>query len=130
MAILDRLKSLVERPFSASQKRLMMDRSHYSKEEFLQQFPNDMAIASHGWDALVQEAVIEGFKPKTTDNLLQVFGLVDDDLDELALKLLTDCGCRIPTPSETLKMQPIQTVGDLIHFILQMRQIPSAYDAQ
>jgi hypothetical protein len=69
-----------------------------------------------------REAVVEGFKPHPDDDLLQVFGLADEDLDDLVLELLERCHCRVPHPSETAEMPAVLTVADLFAFVEMMRR--------
>lgn len=99
----------------------MLDRASYSLDEFLQPFGTDRDIAEQVWDSLRAEAVVAEFKPKPDDDLLWVFGLADEDLDELVLHLLRHFGCRVPDPTETEGMRPVRTVSDMILFVASMR---------
>lgn len=111
-------------PFYFRQKRLSEVRHPYTKKEFLEYFRkfginNEMILEV--WDALIQDADFDDFRPYPEDNLLKVFGLADEDLDDLILGILNRCKCRIPPPSETLKIAPVQTVTDLVKFVALMR---------
>lgn len=88
----------------ACQRLWMGQRQDYGREDFIQHFEHAPDIAAEVWSALSHEAVVEGFKPHPDDDLLQVFGLADEDLDDLVLELLERCHCRVPHPSETDKM--------------------------
>lgn len=79
------LKRLLEMPFSGRQNRLANSRPAMSKERFVD------AIASSGqgrmaaevlWDKLVEARVCDRFTPYPDDDLLKVFGLAEEDLDE------------------------------------------------
>jgi len=74
--------------------------------------------------ALRAEAVIAEFKPHPEDSIENVFGLADEDEDEnLILALLRRCGCRIPVPhsQEALNMGPVNTVCDLVDYLVRMK---------
>jgi hypothetical protein len=100
----------------------MRERTNYGLNEFVQHFGRNYEIAKEIWKSLAEEAVVEGFAPKPEDDLLEVFGLADEDLDDLVLGILTRCGCRIPPPSETADMPPVRTVTDLFEFVEQMQK--------
>lgn len=108
-------------PFAQRQRRLMRSRAGHSPAAFVEAFPDDEDIAKAALQALEGEAVLESFVPHPDDELLEVYGLADDDLDELVLGLLTTCDCRIPAPDETRKMEPVRTARDLVWFVSAMR---------
>ncbi len=116
------LKNLLEQPFAGRQRRLMLERETYSKSDFVRHFGVEADIAEEVWNTLSREAVVEGFKPMPQDHLIEVFGLADEDLDDLVLGLLQRFGCRIPTPPETAEMPPVRNVGDVVAFIGGMRR--------
>lgn len=89
----------------------MEQRKNCGRDDFIQRLERAPDIAAEVWSALSREAVIEGFTPHPDDDLLKVFGLADEDLDELVLELLERCGCRVPNPSETAKMPAVRTVA-------------------
>jgi hypothetical protein len=120
MAWMTRVLQLFEAPLRRRQQRLMQTRLDYRKSEFCDHFGNDSSVASVVWDTLQKEAVVEGFKPKPGDDLHQVFGLMDEDLDDVALRILTECGCRVPLPTETAAMRPVTTTADLVSFVSSM----------
>jgi hypothetical protein len=100
----------------------MQGRGKYSKSDFVQHFGQEADIAEEVWSSLSRDAAVDGFKPMPGDDLIEVFGLADEDLDDLVLELLQRCRCRIPTPSETAGMSPVQNVGDVVAFVTKMRQ--------
>jgi hypothetical protein len=114
------LAGLLEWPLRHRQLKLMKSRHSYSKTQFIKDFDNSDAeckIAAEVWDALRKEAVISEFKPKPEDSLLEVFGLADEDLDDVVLALLNSCHCRIPSNHEIETTSPVYTVADLVKFI-------------
>lgn len=116
--------SILEWPWRKRQTRLMKSRASYTKEDFalfFQQQKIPQRILDEVWKALVYEAVIDGFKPHPEDNLETVFGIADEDKDEdVILALLQRCGCRVPSTEETMQMAPVNTVADLVNFLMKM----------
>lgn len=115
------LKDLVELPFSVPQKRRMRERAGYTKADFVRHFGRDGRVAGVVWDCLAGEAVVEDFKPHPEDDLSTVFGLADEDLDEVVLRALRQAGCRVPSPGETGTMPPVRTVADVVRFLASMQ---------
>jgi hypothetical protein len=112
---------LVEGPWSSRQRRLMEQRADYQFADFMQHFGREPEIAKEIWSALSDHALVYGFKPKPQDELLKVFGLAEEDLDDLVLRILQRCGCRIPSVAETGRMKPVRTVGDLFELVAEMK---------
>jgi hypothetical protein len=122
--VLTRFLRLFEGP-RKRQQRWVHSRQGYSREDFTSHFAGsgvDVTVAQRTWDALLLAAEIDGFKPHPMDSLLHVFGLADEDLDDdVVLPLLIQCGCRIPSPQETMRMRPVETVADLVHFVQDLK---------
>ncbi len=108
----------------------MRARQSHSKEEFVGFFAGRgvaREIADEVWKILTENAAIDGFKPHPEDDLLAVFGLAEEDLDEdVVLELLQHCGCRIPQPSDIDGMKPLTTVADLVDFLSEMKRLAGA----
>lgn len=122
-SLTDRLKRAIW-PFYYRQKDIAEDRDAWTEQDFLDHFAESGVvneIARAVWGALEQEADTTGFAPRPTDDLLQVYGLAEEDLDDLILAVLERCGCRVPPPSETEKMDPVQTVADFVYFVAAMK---------
>lgn len=104
--------------------RVMQSRASYTKDDFARFFEQQdvpQKILDEVWDALVDVAVVEDFKPHPDDDIGWVFGAAEEDLDEdIILALLHRCGCRVPTMEEMLPMDPVDTVGDLVRFLTKM----------
>jgi hypothetical protein len=130
MASMTWVRNIVEWPLRRRQLALMTARQSYSKSDFLGFFvARGIApeIADGVWNILVDNAVVEGFKPRPEDDLAKVFGLAEEDLDEdVVLELLQRFGFRIPGPVEVESMAPVNTATDLVEFIWQMKQPASA----
>ena len=60
---------------------------------------------------------------KLTDSLHMKYGLAEEDLDDTVIKILNDLGiwC-LPAPEDTAKMSPVNTVGDLVDFVVEIRR--------
>jgi hypothetical protein len=118
-----RLKRVIW-PFYYRQKDLAEGRDTWTEQDFLGHFAESGVadeIARAVWGALKQEADLAGFAPRPTDDLRQVYGLADDDLDDLILAVLERSRCRVPAPSETEKMDPVLTVADFVYFVAAMK---------
>ena len=104
--------------------RVMQSRTSYTKDDFARFFEQQNApqqVLDEVWDALVDVAVVEDFKPHPEDNIEWVFGAGDEDKDEdIILALLYRCGCRVPPVEEALQWGPVDTVGDLVRFLTEM----------
>lgn len=116
-----RIAAPFELTWSVPQRRLMRERANYHLTDFVQHFGRDADIAEEVWSALSDEAVIPGFRPKPEDDLRKVFGLAEEDLDDVVLSILARCRCRVPPPSETGRMNPLRTVADLFEFVAGVR---------
>ena len=68
-----------------------------------------------------REAVVENFRVAPSDDLFEVFGMADDDVEELVLELLGRFDCRVPAPSETKQMPEVRTASDVVGFVAEMR---------
>ena len=116
MGLWNWIAALVEGPWPSRQHRLMEQRADYELADFIQHFGREPDIAKEIWSALSDVALVDGFKPKPEDDLLKVFGLAEEDLDDVVLRILQRCGCRIPSVAETG-----DTVADLFEFVAAMR---------
>jgi hypothetical protein len=109
-------------------------RDSYTKEDFSSFFlvrGAPQAMIDDVWAAVVEALGIKDFKPHPTDRLGKDYGLVDEDLDEdIVLALLQRHGCRIPPPHELERMGPIETVADLMDFLVKMHPLPSPGQAR
>lgn len=116
--------SLIDRP-RRRQAHLMLAEGERTPEAFARSCAGlgiDEDICQRTLSALGKVAAVDGFVPATCDDLLEVYGLADEDLDDdLVLPLLTQMACKIPTPAETSSMRPVRTVGDLVRFLQRMR---------
>lgn len=119
------LNIIFSQPFYGRQKRLSKSRKANSKKEFFESFERvgiEKEAASLVWNALMNEAVFDGFLPAPDDDLLYTYGIVDDDLDELVIELLNQYKCKLPLSSDIEKMSPVRTVYDLVCFLSEIKK--------
>lgn len=121
----DRIRNLLGWPFLGRQRKLAEQRTSYSKDQFLQYFDDldvDRNVVSDIWDELSPWICHDSFKPMPDDNLAEVFGIVDDDVDDFVLDILKKHLYEIPPPSVTLKMPVIATVADIVRTVAAIGQ--------
>ena len=103
---------------------------HFSRSQFTDYFSEQgitQTISGKVFDSLVRfESLVEEFTPSPDDSLKDVYGLEGDDLDDFSLNVLKVCACRIPSPSETKVMPPVNDVTDLVKFVFSFRSTPGA----
>ena len=127
MRFIGYLKALLSRvvsPFYYRQERLAISRRPYSMAEFTDYFSSrgmDADGASAVWEALRECADFKDLTPYPQDNILKVYGLADQDLDDCILDSLSRCGRRIPPSAETIILPPVETVADLVKVVAQMK---------
>ena len=112
---------LLQHPLASRQRRLVGERAWLTEDRFVSHFPNSSDIASEVWRSLQREAVVENFRVAPSDDLFEVFGMADDDVEELVLELLGRFDCRVPAPSETKQMPEVRTASDVVGFVAEMR---------
>jgi len=118
-----KLNYLVSGPFKQRQEALLSKRSTYKKNDFLDEFKDieyGVEVANEVWGVLQAEIDVDGFKIMPDDELLRMFGMADEDLDELALMLLESCHCRIPPSSE--EVSSFETIRGLVEFVASMKK--------
>lgn len=104
-------------PFSRRQQQAMRATSRASLTEFRSAFPGAGNEAEELWKGLRLVAVVDDFCPVPEDDLLEMYGLADEDLDELLVGALRSLGYRVPGPDESKDMAPLRTVSDAVHFL-------------
>jgi len=121
------LSDLLQWPFSARQRRRLTERDRCGRAAFIARFPGEAKVAGVVWELLRDEAACAGFTPAAEDELLHLWGLAEEDLDDLVLEAMRRSGCRIPTPRETDRMPALTTVADLVRFVA--RFAPASTDS-
>lgn len=80
-------------------------------------FPDEAKEAEEMWKSLRKVSFSEDFCPAPDDDLLAMYGLVDEDLDEIIVDALNNLGYRVPLPSEIVGMEPLRTVRCAVRFL-------------
>jgi len=70
------------------------------------------------WEKLLEVRADDQFSPYPDDDLLQVFGLAEEDLDEdVILEIITLTGSAVPSRDMLAKFGPVNTPADIIKLI-------------
>jgi len=76
------------------------------------------AAADMLWEKLLEVRADDQFCPYPDDDLLQVFGLAEEDLDEdVILEIITLTGSAVPSRDMLAKFGPVNTPADIIKLI-------------
>jgi hypothetical protein len=62
--------------------------------------------------------VATGFPVRAEDNIADIYGIVDEDLDEMVQDTLAECGRELPSAEQLRQMLPVITVRDFVNFIV------------
>jgi hypothetical protein len=60
---------------------------------------------------------VAAFPVGPDDDVGRVYGMVDEDLDDVVLEVLATCGRRLPAEERVRRMQPVVTVRDFVRFV-------------
>lgn len=115
------LKRLLEMPFSTRQSRLASSRSAMCKGEFVAKTSSTAlgrSAANLLWEKLQSEKVVDEFSPYPDDDLLKVYGLADEDLDEdVILAIIQQIGTPVPSAKVLKAFGPVNTPADIVRLI-------------
>ncbi len=64
------------------------------------------------------DAVAE-FPVRATDNIADVYGMVDEDVDDAMIEVVVETGRELPSSEKSLQMRPVDTVHDFVLFIAE-----------
>lgn len=109
---------------SGPQRRLAESRQSYNRDDFVGYFSGrglPEEVAGVVWEAFMSERIIPEFKPKPEDDILHVFRLGDEELDDVIVDIFKRCKYPVPPASETQYMKEIATVSDLVEFVAQYK---------
>jgi len=115
------IKKILEQPFLGRQERLAAGRLTMSKTDFV----NNLASSEIGrraalllWDKLQDEKCSKDFYPHPDDNLANVFGLAEEDLDEdIILYIFRSLDITPPDSKVMMAFGPIETPRDIVRLI-------------
>lgn len=115
------LRRLLERPLSSKQRRLAASRPPMSKEQFVDAVAStDLghSAADMLWEKLAEATVYDKFSPYPDDDLLKVFGLAEEDLDEdVILEIIMATGSVVPEREQLRKFGPVNTPADIVKLV-------------
>lgn len=117
---LDAISKLSLLPLARQQKKLLRERSNYTRNLFIDdlRYCDDGEVSGATWDVLVQDAsFVEGFKPSPKDDFEVVYGLADEDTDETIEKIFERSGRKFPDEDTLKVLKPNFTVGDVVEFV-------------
>jgi hypothetical protein len=112
---------LVQLPFSWRQRCVRAVREDMNRQQFVAALAeNDLEerAAALLWEKLVEAAVVADFRPSPDDDLLRVYGLADEDLDEdIILAILIELEIGVPCPPVLERVGEIKTPRDVIQLV-------------
>ncbi len=115
------LRSILEMPFSTRQRKLAASRSPMDKEDFIQLVASSDVGRRAGsllWDKLNSVKVRKELTPYPDDDLLRVYGLADEDLDEdVVLRIIEELEVPVPDHDDLEAFGPVKTPCDVVRLI-------------
>jgi hypothetical protein len=115
------LKSILEVPLRGRQRDLAHGRSPMPKEHFIDAIASTelgKTAANLLWGKLSELVVYDGFTPHPDDDLLKVYGLAEEDLDEdVILEIIKASGSHIPDSEALARFGPVNTPSAIIRLI-------------
>lgn len=95
-------------------------REQSDTEQFLASIATDdrsRRIARGVLQELQAVMATERFPVHGNDDVWKTYGLTDDDLDEIILKVLRSEGCELPSRKSIMQQRPINTVADVVRYV-------------
>lgn len=119
------LDFIFQLPFSWRQRRAMETRTAITRDAFVNaaaRTPFEAEVAAEVWQRLRHEAVTDDFRPLPSDNLGELYGIAEEELDEdLILSLISQFGVRVPHQNVIDAFGPVETAEDVVRFISYLR---------
>lgn len=84
---------------------------HFSKEEVPKQIVVEAYQSLQAWQG------VKDFPARHDDDLYQVYGIWNEDLDDLIIELAQRCGCETPTTDAVAELAPVRSVEDLVRLL-------------
>ena len=100
--------------------KIAASRSGDSREDFIYYFskegaPKEILVEVYRSLQALQSA--KNFPVRPDDDLYQVYGIWNEDLDDLIIELAQTCGCKTPTTEDVAELAPIRSVKDLVRLL-------------
>ena len=115
------LKALFEMPFSSRQRKLASSRPAISESDFVDRTASSdlgRAAATSLWKKLQDVKVRDELTPYPDDDLLRVYGLADEDLDEdIILAVIKEVGASVPSREVVTAFGPVRTPLDVVRLV-------------
>jgi hypothetical protein len=100
-------------------RRIARQRAGESFEQFRERFPDLPVEELRSLYEYLQPALaFRGFPLRADDNLATMFGLSEVDLQDFAAEAVQRCGRVWPTAANFSRSVLMETVGDLVRFVL------------
>jgi hypothetical protein len=104
---------------SSRLRRIARQRAGESFEQFRERFPDLPVEELRSLYEYLQPALaFRGFPLRADDNLATMFGLSEVDLQDFAAEAVQRCGRVWPTAANFSRSVLMETVGDLVRFVL------------
>jgi hypothetical protein len=114
-------------PFAYLQRKLSSSRPAITEAEFIARIERaggDSEAARLIWKELLDSWVNPRFTPYPEDDLLRVYGIADEELDDdLILETLRKLGLPIPDQQHILDFGPVSSPLRFAQFISMCRQV-------
>ena len=98
----------------------MEQRGDYGKNQFIEYFTSrdvSKLVADEIWKILIPWHSIPNFKPQPSDDIPDIFGIVDEDFADLIFESIDKCKKLVPSQEERETMDQIATVEDLVLYV-------------
>ena len=104
-------------------RRIARTRAGHTAEDFLGPFLGSadsraVALSVYQYLQTWQRGSVEAFPVRAGDSIADLYGIVDEDLDEMVDGLLQQHGRAWPGQPELAAAEPVVTVRDLVYFIV------------
>lgn len=73
----------------------------------------------------LQSDVVPNFPVQATDNIGSIYGIVNEDFNDIVIEILNKCGRTLPSVEVLEKMRPVVTVEDLVLSVIDCPTITS-----
>jgi hypothetical protein len=80
--------------------------------------PREILVQTYDYFAGWNRDAVENFPVRATDNIADIYGIVDDDLTDAVDEILKKSGRRWQTEAEQPDPPYIETVGDVVFYVV------------
>lgn len=72
---------------------------------------------------------VAAFPVRATDDIGNIYGMMDEDLDDALMEVLAECGRKLPSKEQLRQLHPVVTVRDFVCFVAGCPQVLKHADA-